>query len=126
MDKLYGSKVWLPTDPEESDTLLSNKNADMIVSTVSTRRDPTVRITNQQGHFMLCHNVSGDIDRILRETLRDKLSNNNPPLAKLTITADLKPHFMRRLKHMNIASRILFPGLDGIGGDITEQIRHRL
>jgi FRG domain len=82
------------------------------------------RISVQQGGFMVCRNVAGDLENILATEVL-KAGDPIERLIKLRIPAPSKPRFMTHLRAMNVTARSLFPGLDGIGRHLDETIRYR-
>ena len=54
---------------------------------------------------------------------RDAQSLSGVNIEKLVIPANMKTDFLRKLKTANIAGHVLFPGLDGLGRSISEQLR---
>ena len=83
------------------------------------------RISIQQGCFMVCRNVAGDLENILATEVPKVGNPATERLRKLRIPAPSKPRFMTHLRAMNVTARSLFPGLDGMGRHLDETIRYR-
>jgi FRG domain len=76
-----------------------------------------MRITTQQGRFTLCGNIPSDHGLEINRSL----SKSDPGhCVRFIITKHLKPHFLNRLRAMNISANALFPGLDGLGKSLHE------
>jgi hypothetical protein len=83
------------------------------------------RMIAQQGLFMVCRNVVGDIEEILASEIPKVADSDQLTLKRLRIPAAEKPGFMCQLRSMNVTARSLFPGLDGIGRHLEETIKCR-
>jgi FRG domain len=77
-----------------------------------------VRIANQQGYFTICGQIPSNHGLLLGQSFGGKRD-----CRKFIIDARLKPEFLRKLLRMNITPNSLFPGLDGLGRFVNDQIR---
>jgi hypothetical protein len=97
--------------------LLALENDEQLCSLVfpMALRTVTDRIHAQQGWFTV------PLDPRL-DHLEAKLMNG-VMIEKFVIPANFKPEFLRKLRLANVAGHALFPGLDGLGRSVGEQIR---
>lgn len=93
-----------------------------IISIVHAERK-NERIVRQQGTFSLANTILDDHDDLIIEM--GKKANQDDGLLKIVIPHFLKLEFLSRLRIMNITSESLFPGLDGLGKSIMEQLLMR-
>ena len=83
-------------------------------------RQTVERIANQQGQFSVCLDPLADHADVLEELAG---YGDGPHCEKLIIPKELKPEILRQLQLMNVTSKSLFPGLDGLGRSLTELTR---
>jgi hypothetical protein len=92
--------------------------------------DPTVvviegklqneRMIAQQGLFTVCSNSRLPHDVAIQRMLSHTVLVT---FGRWEIPAALKPTFLWHLHSMNITARSLFPGLDGLGRSVSDQVR---
>lgn len=86
------------------------------------RRAKTERMVAQQTIHSVCRNIYGNHGEIIRNCV-DELKSDRALFEKITIPADLKMDFLKKLRRMNITANSLFPGLDGLGRSIREFVQ---
>jgi hypothetical protein len=69
------------------------------------------RIAAQQGRFSVCLNPLED---------HKDYMDPNDSMTKIIVPSQIKRHIMEELYKMNISSRTLFPGIDGLGRSMNE------
>ena len=99
------------------DEILTFTEYDFLTIIFASKRNE--RLSKQQGAFSISNNPIKSHCDIIKETFeRDEPSG----LYKIEIPKELKFEFLSRLKIMNITAESLFPGLDGLGKSIREQM----
>ncbi|MBI4178423.1 FRG domain-containing protein [bacterium] len=121
MKATYGSLAELPTGDED----LRRADAPTTVHIFGRKTALPDRIIAQQGCFMICRNVVGDVEAVLGQEIPKVADSGRETLRRLRIPASLKATFLRNLRAMNVTASSLFPGLDGIGRYLEESIRCR-
>jgi hypothetical protein len=104
---------------------LLRPDAPPVVSFHGRRTALLDRMIVQQGVFMCCHNISGDIEKALTTEMRKLADPKITTLHKVLVPAEQKSLYMRKLRAMNVTGSTLFPGLDGIGRHLDELARNR-
>jgi hypothetical protein len=123
MSKVHGALAELKhADMNEQSR---NPDAPPVISVHGRKSALLDRMIVQQGVFMHCHNIGGDIESILSTEISKFADPKITALCKLKIAADQKPLFMRKLRAMNVTASSLLPGLDGIGRHLDEFVRNR-
>ena len=82
---------------------------DIVVLTMAYNSNE--RIEAQQGRFSVSTNPLVNHETQL---------NEHDSLSKIEIPKELKPDILKELNQMNITSKTLFPGIDGLGKSIYE------
>ncbi len=119
MLELYG-EADLPIKSADLERKLLVKDAKPVIS-FAIRKNKSIRMIAQQGHFSVCHNLMGDHGDIF-----SKVTIDNQPIFvfnKIIIPASLKLIFLKKLGSMNVTGSALFPGLDGIGKSVRDLIQ---
>ena len=122
MHEAYGKAAELGT---ATDDRFTDAAAPETVHLVERKTALPRRMTVQQGGFMLCENIHGDIESILAERIEVVADEAKELHRKLIVPAALKPEIMRRLREMNVTRATLFPDLDGVGGSLNEMVMWR-
>jgi hypothetical protein len=76
----------------------------------------------QQTHFSISPMANCDHGELIAHAVA---TTKEMAFAKVIIPAALKLECQKRLRHINVTARTLFPGLDGRGRSVTELIRLR-
>ena len=85
---------------------------------------PTDRMVAQVGNFTFGLNVAVDQGQAIEEIFSNPAIEAEDQLfTTLQIPAALKPEFLRRLRHMGISGRTMFPGADGLGRAIAGYVK---
>jgi len=120
-------------DPEEkvaatprrvsNEDLFSSSSSDRICVWTPNRR--TERLAVQQGAFTFSVNVAADQAAVIAKRCETFAQRDQELMiyCKALIPARLKREFLGRLRSMNITSRSLFPGIDGLGRELAEAAR---
>jgi hypothetical protein len=84
----------------------------------------TERLSLQQGAFVYGENVSTTIEKELASLYApERAKDENVVLfEKLLIPSSLKRECLMKLRVMNISAQTLFPGVDGLGKKVKEDI----
>lgn len=99
--------------------LLVDRNAPHVLLTAASAL-PNEREVLQRSFYSLPLNLIATHTDAL-ESLTDTYASQSPSaVGKLVITASSKHEFKARLRRANVTAATLFPGLDGIGQDLTE------
>jgi hypothetical protein len=120
MDKAFNSPGEVPLNYD----YYTNPNSPPIIHIYMRRKALPDRIIAQQGCFMVCRNIIGDLEEILASKIPKAADAQKVSLMKILIPSRCKPAFMRQLKAMNVTASSLFPGLDGIGRYLDETVRY--
>lgn len=102
----------------KADELLNFNEIDAVNAIFPVKKNH--RVVRQQGCFTVSKNPRKPHDEIIREAGTNP--NSEAGLLKLIISKDLKIEILARLKSMNIRNESLFPGLDGLGRSINEDL----
>ena len=119
MQERYGDNSF-PNKEDEIQEKFISKEAQEILHFME-RKTMTARMIAQQGIFSTSQNVLSNHGKILHTTL--KSDSTIIEFSKLIIPAELKGHFAKSLRSMNLTASSLFPGLDGLGKSIREFIQ---
>jgi hypothetical protein len=110
----FGNATEMPND------LFDAADAPEHISVISDEHF-SERMVAQQGIFTVCTQVYADhkhaIGRATPPTPTEAMS------FRLVIPQALKPDFLCRLNRVNINARSLFPGIDGLGASLAEQVQ---
>jgi hypothetical protein len=86
---------------------------------------PTERMTAQQGAFTVSQDILLDhatgIEQVVDEITKD--SDKFVIRRKYVIPAAAKQSILRQLHHMNVTAAALFPGIDGLGVELSEMVK---
>ncbi len=81
----------------------------------------TDRMAAQQIAFTVSQKVLADHGQIIWNATAERTDMS--VYIKITIPANFKPVFLRRLREMNVTARTLFPGIDGLGKSAAELVK---
>jgi hypothetical protein len=81
---------------------------------------PTQRMLAQQGFFTVSNDVLADHEKTIEEMLEPEGMRN---CFRIRITGESKIEFLDHLDLMNVRASVLFPGVDGVGRGVAEQLR---
>jgi hypothetical protein len=124
MQQAHATAVSIPAD--QLDRACSNPDAPDALMCIKRYHGQSDRMIAQQGGFMLCQNVRGDVESILATELPKAGAADKLYLRRFRIPSRFKPEIMSHLRTMNVAGHSLFPGLDGVGRFLDEATRfHR-
>jgi hypothetical protein len=104
---------------------LIRADAPPVVTLYNRRTALLDRMIVQQGAFMCCSNIGGEIEALISTEMHKVANPTMMNFHKFRIPASLKTPIMRKLRSMNITGSSLFPGLDGIGRQLDELVRFR-
>lgn len=121
MKATHGTLAELPTGDDD----LRRPDAPPTVHIFGRKTALPDRMIAQQGCFMVCRNVVGDIEEVLASEIPRMADVGTETLSRFRIPAASKASFMRHLRAMNVTASSLFPGLDGIGRHLEETVRCR-
>jgi len=84
------------------------------------------RMVAQQGGFSLSSQILADHASAIEHAIVSVPNESPDPLfGRIVIPKSRKPEFLRRLRSMNITAASLFPGVDGLGKAIEQDVRMR-
>jgi hypothetical protein len=125
MKTAHGDKAVVPATHADCDRLFGSADAPNILYIVERKSALVDRMVAQQGLFVGSCNIAADLEPVIADAVSDCEVDGNAYFKKVIIPARLKALVMRRLRGMNVAASALFPGLDGIGRQLDDLVRHR-
>lgn len=93
------------------------KECDIVNVIFATRQNE--RIVNQRGAFSVSNNILKSQCDIINEIPN---TNEESSLVKVIIPSNIKMEILARLSSMNISAKTLFPGMDGLGKSLKENM----
>lgn len=115
------SKAEFPRAKRHQDKYLTEAGAPMEIHFVS-RTYLSDRMIAQQGSFSVCRSPLHEHSAAMLQNSRSD-AGDEVFLGKIIIPKEIKTSFIARLRAMNITATSLFPGLDGLGASLSEELR---
>ena len=116
--KRFGADYDIASGPQKTyDKLFRASEKEMLFPVQLIRS--IQRVAVQQGRGTICTNILAKHSDVLLDVLGD-VDPSVTKYHKLVIPAQLKMQFLQRLRQMNITPNSLFPGIDGLGMDISD------
>ncbi|MCH7564879.1 MAG: FRG domain-containing protein [Gemmatimonadetes bacterium] len=106
-------------------TVLEDPNSPSVIDVFRRKSAMPQRMVLQRGTFMICRNVTADVEAVLTAAMADYQDGPKEYFRKLTVPASAKPALMRRLRETNITAATLFPDLGGVCRALDEVVRAR-
>jgi hypothetical protein len=75
------------------------------------------RSLSQQGVFTVSNDIFSDHYQVIANSFEEELHTDT---IEIVVSKELKTEFLSRLRYMNINTMTLFPGLDGLGRNLTK------